>query len=313
MTSTAGLALLFPGQGSQHPDMLPWLEQEPEAQPVLAQMARILGKDWRSRLGDREWATCNRIAQPLLIGLELAAWSSLVGKLPPPATLAGYSVGELAAFCAAGAFDRSTALDLAERRAAAMDRSAGDQPTGMLAVGDLPLRLIRTWCERHELFIAIRLGAHRAIVGGSAAALRLAARDPSIASGHLSPIGVRVASHTPLMQGAALEFAATLAEVSMAAPRCPIVCNRTGAATRNRVSLADCLATQLDHPVLWDACMEAVSEHNITCVLEVGPGTTLSTLWRASYPGIPVRSIDEFRSADAVCTWANKVLADEPR
>jgi len=43
-------ALLFPGQGSQHADMLPWLEAEALAAPVLQAMADILGADWRQRL-----------------------------------------------------------------------------------------------------------------------------------------------------------------------------------------------------------------------------------------------------------------------
>jgi len=86
--------------------------------------------------------------------------------------VAGYSVGELAAFAAAGVFDADIAFELSRLRARLMAASTADEPTGMVAVRELPLQVIQTWCGRHGLFIAIRLGVDRAIVAGPAAALR---------------------------------------------------------------------------------------------------------------------------------------------
>jgi [acyl-carrier-protein] S-malonyltransferase len=61
--------------------------------------------------------------------------------------------------------------------------------------------------------------------------------------------------------------------------------------------------------VLWDACMETLAERAVTCVLEVGPGTSLSALWRGRYPHVPARSVDEFRSAEAAGAWVIRSLA----
>ena len=298
-----GLALLFPGQGTQHAQMLPWLEQSPAARPLLDELATLVGPDWRERLADAQWARSNAVAQPLLVGVELAAWSVLAPLLPPASVVAGYSVGELAAFAAAGVFEPRTALSLAVLRAQAMDRSVLGLATGLLAVRDLPMAAIEAWCGRHGLAIAIRLGPDRAIVGGLATALEAAADDPAAGSGRVTDIGVRIASHTPWMQAAVQEFAAQLESLRLQAPRSTLVCNVTGSAARAPADLARCLGAQIASPVLWDSCLESVAERNVRCVLEIGPGATLSTMWRAAHPRIPARSIDEFRSAQAVVDW----------
>ena len=300
---------MFPGQGTQHAQMLPWLEVEPAARPLLERVAGALGSDWRRRLVDPDWSTANAVAQPLLVGVESAAWACLAGRLPRPAVVAGYSVGELAAFAVAGVFDAGTAFELARLRARLMAASGAGEPAGMLAVRELPLQAIQAWCGRHGLFVAIRLGLDRAIVAGPAAALQAARDDPAIAAGRLDDIGVRVASHTPLMRPAQEAFAAHLTTVDLQAPTAPLVCNLTGTSIRRKQELAHCLSAQIASPVLWDTCMETISESRVGCVLEVGPGSTLATLWRASHPGIPARSVDDFRSADAVAGWVAKIMA----
>ena len=50
------VALLFPGQGTQHASMLPWLDGEDAARPVLARVAAVLGPDWRARVADTAWS-----------------------------------------------------------------------------------------------------------------------------------------------------------------------------------------------------------------------------------------------------------------
>jgi [acyl-carrier-protein] S-malonyltransferase len=104
-------------------------------------------------------------------------------------------------------------------------------------------------------------------------------------------------------------LAAHLTTVTLRAPTPALVCNLTGTPAQHPQELARCLSGQIASPVLWDTCMETIAERQVGCVLEVGPGTTLATLWRASYPEVPARSVDEFRSAEAVGRWVGKVLA----
>lgn len=296
-----GLALLFPGQGSQHAQMLPWLDAQPEARPTLEALARHLGPDWRGRLGEPGWLHANAVAQRLLTGMGIAAWQVLAARLPRPVAVAGYSVGELAAFAVAGVFDAPTALDLAAARAQAMDAGVAGQDTGLLAVQG-PRALAWALAET-GLSVAIRIGEERAIVGGGAAALDAAAARWSAAGLRCTRLPIGVASHTPAMAQAAAAFAQHLAGVDLRPARAAVVCNFTGAASRDPAVLARALAAQIASTVRWDDCMDCIAERGARCVLEVGPGTALAAMWRERHPAIPARSVDEFKGPDGVQQW----------
>ena len=145
-------ALIFSGQGMQHPAMLSWLAED----ELLSVMARVLGADWRQRLQDPAWAGRNAHAQVLLTGLGLAAWTQLAPRLPEPAVVAGYSVGEVAAFAAAGVCTPGEAIELVQCRAALMDRDAERCAAGLLAVSGLADEAMAQLCNDFGLLIAIR-------------------------------------------------------------------------------------------------------------------------------------------------------------
>jgi len=199
------LALLFPGQGAQHPQMLPWLDAQPEVASTLKALNAHLGRDWRDGLDDPDWLHANRVAQLLLTGMGIAAWQVLAPHLPRPAVVAGYSVGELAAFAVAGVFNAATALDLAAARAQAMSDSAADRPAGLMAVQG-PHALAEAESVT-GLSVAIRIGAERAIVGGPIEALDSVAARWSGIGLRCTRLPIGVASHTPAMAAAAAAFA----------------------------------------------------------------------------------------------------------
>ncbi|MCE4557651.1 ACP S-malonyltransferase [Roseateles cellulosilyticus] len=301
------LALLFPGQGAQHPKMLPWLLARPEA-PPLQTLGASLGADWRTRLDDEHWLQVNTVAQPLLTALALAAWRVLAERLPRPVAIAGYSVGEVAAFAAAGVMDDAAALAFAVERAEAMSDCPAAAGTGLLALqgpraGELA-------AQAKDLHLAIRIGADRVIVGGPRQALERQAAAWTAAGMRCTPLPISLASHTPALAGAADELALRLAVMPLQPPVTALVCNFTGTAVRQPAALAAALAGQVGSPVLWDDCMDSVAERQPRCVLEVGPGRTLAGMWEVRHPGIPVRSVDDFQQPEGVWRWVQQSLAD---
>ncbi len=297
------VALLFPGQGTQHPAMLPWLESDDAARPVLARMADVLGIDWCARTSDTAWSQSNAVAQPLVTGASAAAWTALAPYLPRVVAVAGYSVGELGACVAAGMLQPDGAMTLAVRRAAAMDACAADGAAGLLGVSDVDPVDVDAACVRWGLEIAIRTGERRCVVGGATAALAEAAAHLSALGAKTTPLGVRVASHTRAMRAAVPALAQALAQERWHAPRVAWVAGITGAVVRDVAEVRRVLAEQVATTVRWDACMDTVAERRPDVVLEVGPGTTLARLWRERHPDVPVRSCDEFASTAQVLEW----------
>jgi [acyl-carrier-protein] S-malonyltransferase len=300
-------ALLFPGQGSQHAEMLRWLDAEPHAAAALRGMCRRLGDDWRERMPTPAWLDSNAVAQVLVTGVCLAAWAALSARLSaPPAVVAGYSVGELAAYAAAGVFDVEQALALAVRRAAAMDAAGAGTPTGLLSVSGMDEAAVLMRCADLALETAIRIDVAHVIVAGTLAALDEAERRLPPQGASCRRLGVALASHSSWMRPAAAAFSRALEPLSFLPVRCPIAVNAGGAATRDAAALKRALSRQIDHPVSWDACMDTVAERRVDRVLELGPGTALARMWRVRHPRIPVRSLEDFRDAAGAAAWLKR-------
>jgi [acyl-carrier-protein] S-malonyltransferase len=293
--------LLFAGQGTQHPQMLPWLDDD---DALVQQMQAALGvSNWRGALRDSAWAVRNRNVQVLLTGVGLAAWAQIKHRLPTPVEVAGYSVGELAAFSAAGVFDANTALALAAARADAMDRCATQSPGGLLAVTGLGAQAIESLCAGTEVSVAIRIAADAVVLGGPKPALHAAETRATEQGAKCTPLTVEVASHTPSMQRAADEFGQVLQSRLLEPPTVGLFSNVGAERIHSAEQASRALSLQIARTVQWADCLEAIQARRVTCVLEVGPGSSLATMWNRRWPEIPARCADEFRSAQAVVDW----------
>ena len=291
--------LIFAGQGLQHADTLSWLADDRTTAPLQ----KLLGIDWRQRLADDGWAQCNTVAQPLLTGLAVCAWRQIAIGLPPPAAVAGYSVGELAAFHVAGVFDADGAMELAQLRATAMESEAALRATGMLGLSGLAPADLEAVSEKFGLALAIRSGDSTVVLGGPRDNLQGAAEQAREFGAHVTHLRIALASHTPWMRDAAAAFAQGLRDRTLRRPNTALISNASGARVADAASARKLLVQQIDQPVRWDACMDTMAELGVHCVLEVGAGCALARLWNARFPDTPARAADEFRSANAVRDW----------
>ena len=302
-------ALVFPGQASQYPAMLPWLDADPAASEVLRAMSQSIGADWRVALQDAARRSNNAFAQVLITGTSLAAWAAIQDQLPQaPAVAAGYSVGELAAFACAGVLSNEQAIALAQTRAALMDQAVLGVPTGMMAVTGLSEGRVLTVCAGLGLECAIRIHPGQSVFAGTDEALTQAASRLEALGAVCKRLDVRVASHSSWMAPAAQAFAETLAELPFAAPRFPIATNVDGVICRNPTLLRQALSRQLASTVQWAVCMAAIAERQVDCVLEIGAGSALAKMWNERHPGIPARSLDEFQHPQGAVAWVERQL-----
>ncbi|MEE7456095.1 acyl transferase [Methylorubrum populi] len=301
------LAVLLSGQGGQHPGMFDLTADWPAAAPVFAAAERVLGRDPRDLVrAPGADLHGNRTGQILSCVAALAGWTVVEAARPARIVVAGYSIGDLAAWGCAGRFDAETILRLAAARAEAMDAASGEG-FGLAGLRGLPLARIERLAERHGCHLAIRNAADSAVVGGAEAALEALCTEAR-AAGALRAVvlAVRTPSHTPLLAEASRRFDDILRRETPQRPKpgAPrLISGLDGAPVFNIEAGLAKLTRQIAHTIDWAACLEACREYGSDTVLELGPGHALATMARDLTPQWRVHALDEFRSAAGAAAW----------
>lgn len=306
------LLLLCPGQGGQHPQMFDLARNSPAGAALLERLQQRMPEGQLTGGADLNADSAlyaNRSAQPLIVAATLAMWEALRASAPRPALVAGYSIGELAAYGVAGAFMPDTAMELAALRAGLMDDSlhsdTGDTQA-LLAISGLPLARVQALLHKLPFYISIETGEDSCIAGGLAACVEPLQAEVAAAGGRSQRLPVEVASHTPLMQAAVAPFAAALLRADFHAMNAPVLAGVNAAEVRDQAMAAQLLSRQLAEKIRWMACMDACAEAGITLALELGPGAALSRMLTARHPHIDCRSVSDFRSLDGIRRWLDR-------
>lgn len=279
----------------------------PEARDVFAAATGALdGRDPREVIasGDDDEIHANATAQVLCCTQALAGWAVLKPHLDARLVVAGYSVGEVAAWGVAGAIAPAAVLRLVAKRAASMD-AAISAPSGLLAVRGLGDGAIARLCRDADVHVAIRNAPDRVILGGMRDALaraRTAAEAEGAAGVTSIPVGVP--SHTPLLREAADAFGAHLHGLEdVRAPDARLLSGIDGAAVLDIGEGLDKLARQVAQTVDWAACLEACRAFGATRALELGPGDALARMMGGVIGDRDSRGMSEFRTLDGVLRW----------
>ena len=304
------VAILCSGQGTQHPGMFDLVGQAPEAQPVLERARESLGGQSPSQFvagADPASLYSNRHGQILCCTQALAAWAVIRPHLTAEVVLAGYSVGELAAWGCAGLLTAAEVLRLADVRAAAMDAAASGSGGGLAAVMGLGRTRLESLCQPHDLSIAIVNAEDFFIVGGQRDALMLLVSEALQAGATRATIlHVAVPSHTPRLAVASQRFGESLdgLRLSGGVPGgVRLLSGVDGDPVFDVPAGLKKLAAQISQPVDWRACLESCRAAGANRVLELGPGHALADMARQAMPQAQVRSVDDFRTPAGVLAW----------
>ncbi|MBV9941332.1 MAG: ACP S-malonyltransferase [Solirubrobacterales bacterium] len=274
-------AILFPGQGSQTPEMR---ETVAEVRPDLLSLAEeIVGEDPFARVTDG-----TEFAQPAIFCASLAGWAAL-GR-PSGDFMAGHSLGELAALVAAGCLRERDGLELVALRGQLMQQSgerAGDG--SMLALlGTGAADHAHELAESHGLAVANDNAPQQVVLSGDRsgfAGATAAAKELGLRAMELPVTG---AFHSPMMAGAVPEFSAALERVEISAPERAIVFSAVTAAPFEDVRGQ--LARALTMPVRWRETLLAMRARGAERFVEVGPGRVLSGLARRTLRDVELAS-----------------------
>jgi malonyl CoA-acyl carrier protein transacylase len=285
-------AVLFPGQGSQQPDMRDRVAAD--APDLLERCLDLVGTDPFPRA-----AESTRYAQPAIFCASVAGWRTLDDDVRADVVaVAGHSLGELAALVAAGALDAQAALELVVLRGNLMadageDALAGVSPASvrpggetrgggtMLALLGADEETAEALAHRHGVAVANLNAPGQVVLSGDADALDAAAAAARAHGVKALELGVAGAFHSPAMAPAVAPFAAALRDATFAEPAFPVISCATGEPMADPRTE---LAAALTRPVRWTATMRALHDLGADTFVDAGPGRVLAKLVKRNAP-----------------------------
>ena len=275
-----GVAVMFPGQGSQSRGMgRPW--QEDPAWAVVERAEAVLDRSLKPLLLDEQLDHTGD-AQVAVVLVSLMAWQARRDNdNDAPVAFAGHSLGQLTALIAAGALTFEDGIRLVAHRAAVTDAAARRRPGRMAALlGAEDAHVERALAAAPErCWVANDNAPGQVVVAGTPDGVADACHAAKAAGlRKVIPLQVDGAFHTPLMDEARAELHGYLEDVPLNEPEAPVVSNGDAQPHTDadgwRARLADHVVT----PVRWRQSIGALAELGATDFEEVGPGSTLTGL-----------------------------------
>ena len=292
------LAFIFPGQGSQAVGMGADLADAfGAAREVFQEVDDALGQKLSKlmREGPDGDLTLTENAQPALMAVSLAVMRTLEREfgvgVEKAAFVAGHSLGEYSALAAAGAISLADTARFLKLRGQAMQRAV---PVGEGAMASLigPKTDVALAEEAAAAGSAVGVcvvandnNAGNVVISGSKAAVDLAIEKAKELGARAILLNVSAPFHCPLMQPAADEMAAALAEATILAPRAPLVANVTARPTLDPEAIRRMLVEQVTGRVRWrESMLWLAGEGGVTRFAEAGAGKVLSGMAKRIAP-----------------------------
>ena len=285
-------AFVFPGQGAQTIGMGRALaESYPAARAVFAEVDEALGEPL-SRLiweGEQEVLTLTENAQPALMATSIAAMRALEAEgvsITAAAYVAGHSLGEYSALCAAGAVGLADTARLLKLRGRAMQAAVPVGEGAMAALLGLDFAAATEVAAEAAAEGGVVQAANdndpaQVVVSGTRAAVE---RAVEIAKGRGAKrailLPVSAPFHSSLMQPAADAMAEALSRVTVAAPAVPVVSNVRAEAVSDPEAIRQLLVQQVTGSVRWRESVQWMAGQGVTEFWEIGAGKALSGMIR---------------------------------
>ncbi|HST36456.1 MAG TPA: ACP S-malonyltransferase [Allosphingosinicella sp.] len=301
-------AFIFPGQGSQAVGMGAALAGASRAaHDVLGEVDEALGQSL-SRLmaeGPIEELTLTENAQPAIMANAIATLRASGIDLGAKADfVAGHSLGEYSALCAAGTFDLATTARLLKQRGQAMQAAVPVGEGAMAALLGADLALAQAVCdvaaEGEVCTVANDNDPSQVVISGQRGAVERAleiAKEKGAKRAILLPVSAPF--HCPLMQPAADAMAEALAGASMAAPSVPLYANVTAVSVSDPAEIRDLLVRQVTGMVRWRESVAAMAAAGVTHFVEYG-GKVLGPMVKRIAPDAEVSSVITMDDIDAL-------------
>jgi len=299
MAERSAVAYVFPGQGSQYPGMgLDLYHSYSFAREVFHEADASLGFPL-SRLcfeGPEEELTKTHNVQPAILVVSIACLRALreasQDDFPPPAFVAGHSLGEYTALVAAGVLRLSDAVILLRERGRLMYEAGLKNPGSMLAVIGLDEQTVKELCLCTGAEISNLNCPGQIVISGPVAALNEAAKLAKARGARaLIPLKVSGAFHSALMEPVLTEFSRIVSRFEFSSPAVPVISNVTGQPLTEAESIQEELVRQLRNCIQWQKSVEYMMHQGVTTFYEIGPGRVLTGLIKRIHPELQTYNV----------------------
>ena len=296
------LAFVFPGQGAQTIGMGRDLAQSyPAAKAVFDEVDAALGQNLSALIweGDIAELTLTQNAQPALMATSLAAMAALKAEgieISRASFVAGHSLGEYSALCAAGAIGLADTARLLRIRGRAMQEAV---PVG---VGAMAALLGLDFAAASEVAAEAAQGEvceaandndpAQVVVSGHKGAIERAleiAKAKGAKRALLLPVSAPF--HCALMQPAADVMAQALADVAISVPIVPLVANVQASAVTDPAQIRALLVAQVTGRVRWRESVQWMAAQGVAEYWEIGAGKALSGMIKRIAEGAQTRAV----------------------
>ena len=276
------LAILYAGQGSQHPGMgkdlyeaYPAFRAAFDAAELDFDLKRTCFEDPDGVLNQTEYT------QPCMVAFAAGMTAVLRENGVQADYLAGLSLGEYSALEAAGVFTAKQAVELAAYRGKAMADAAKGIDCGMTAVLNLDRDALAKCCADAADLGVVQICNYNCpgqlVIGGEKAAVDKAAELAKAAGARRClPLKVSGPFHTTFMAPAGDALAKRFASEAFGAMQTPVLFNYLGREKTDAESIPALLEKQVQSSVYMEDTLRRLGELGVTDILEVGPGKALS-------------------------------------
>jgi [acyl-carrier-protein] S-malonyltransferase len=305
-------AFLFPGQGAQTIGMGQALAQEyPAAKAVFDAVNEALGEDLSALIwhGAQDDLTLTENAQPALMATSLAVMAALAAEgvtVEAAAFVAGHSLGEYSALCAAGALSLEDTARLLRIRGRAMQQAVPVGEGAMAALLGLDFATVQKVAAAAAADGLVCSAANdndpgQVVVSGHRAAVESAieiAKGQGAKRALLLPVSAPF--HCELMEPAAEAMAAALSHIDILPPKVPVVVNVGAVAETSPMILRNSLVQQVTSSVRWRESVLWMAENGVSETWEIGAGKALTGMVRRIDKSLSHRTVgtpDDVRAA----------------
>ncbi len=283
-------AFVFPGQGSQFVGMgAEFISQFSEARHVMEELDHVLNEKLSKLIaeGPADELTLTQNTQPALLATSIAVLRVIEKERGPLKTLAsyvaGHSLGEYTALCAAGVLSFADAVRLVRLRGKAMQNAVPVGQGAMAAVLGLEIdqveNLLSFADSKNVCVVANDNSPGQVVISGYKDAVDTAitkAQEVGCKRAVLLPVSAPF--HSPLMQSAAYIMAEAFQPVHFEKPAVPVVCNITATPVEDPLALKTLLVDQITGRVRWRESVQKLESLGVTTFVEVGAGKVLTGL-----------------------------------